>query len=132
MFKKKVQHHQPLYDLIFNTDPERTKFLLKLWKHFLIFNKHFGEFILWMGTCVGPLMMLAMVMFSDLYLVWKPTLFSILPGSDYKRAFLAAKREVAQFWHHHMQLFHRQSFRGITSSPMQYCFNYYSLMLFRL
>ena len=98
---------------IMNSSIERTKFLLKAWSKFLGFCKVFGELLLWFGTSAGPLMVLTMVMMADFYLVWKPAIFTFLPGSDYKRAFIQAKQEVARFFRHHVLFWHRQEIKGL-------------------
>ena len=95
-------------EYIFNSPIERTKFILKYWNIFIVVFNVFLELLLWIGTCQGPLLMLTMVLISDLYLVWKPALFTFLPGSDYKSAYIQAKREVARFFQFHIAFWHKQ------------------------
>ena len=104
---------------IFNSPIERTKFILKYWNKFIVFLNVFLELLLWIGTCQGPLLMLTSVLLSDFYLVWKPSLFSILPDTQYKEAFLAARNEVMRFFRHHMHIMHRHEIKG-TSIKTKY------------
>ena len=57
-------------------------------------------------------MVLTLFLLCDFYLVWKPAIFTFLPDSDYKKAFLEAKSEVARFWRHHMKIMHRHEING--------------------
>lgn len=97
---------------IFNSPIERTKFILKYWSKFLFCCKVLGELLLWVGSCAGPLLMLAMVMIADFYLVWKPAIFTFLPGSDFRGAFIQAKYEVARFFRHFTKYWHRHEIEG--------------------
>ena len=108
--KKHTEHVEN--ETIFNSHIQRTKFILKCWSKFLASCKVMGEVTLWFGTCAGPLMVLTMVMLADFYLVWKPALFTFLPGTDFKGAFIQAKQEVARFFRHHTQFWHKQEIKG--------------------
>ena len=98
---------------------ERTKYLFKLWNKLKDFFEVAAELLLWIGTCQGPLLMLTMVLLSDFYLVWKPALFAFLPGSDYKAAFIQAKREVAEFFRFHIKFWHKHEIKGFDRIPSQ-------------
>ena len=100
-------------ETIFNSSIERTKLALKLWSKFLACSKIIGELLLWLGSCAGPLIILSLILLADFYLVWKPAIFTFLPGSDYKRAFIQAKQEVARFIRHHVLTWHRQEIKGM-------------------
>ena len=104
---------------IFNSSIERTKFLLKWWNKVLFFLSVMAELLLWIGTCQGPLLMLTLVLLSDFYLVWKPAIFTFLPGSDYKQAYIQAKREVAAFFRYHVTFWHKQDIEGFDKLPQE-------------
>ena len=87
---------------------DRTKFLVKLWALTLAIWNPISEVLLWCGTCTGTMMMLTLILLCDFYLVWKPALFTFLPGSDYKSAYIQAKREVARFFQFHIAFWHKQ------------------------
>ena len=95
-----------------NSPVERTKLMIRLWTNFLAFSKVFGEILLWLCTCTGPFLVLFMVILADTYLVWKPFIFSLLPGSDYKKAFLEAKVEVARFFRNHINFWYKHEIQG--------------------
>ena len=91
---------------------DRTKFLVKLWALTLAIWHPISEVLLWCGTCTGTMMMLTLILLCDFYLVWKPALFSVLPDTNYKEAFLAARNEVMRFFRHHMHIMHRHEIKG--------------------
>eukprot|EP00093_Oithona_nana_P012897 12897.XXX_79771_81189_1 [CDS] Oithona nana genome sequencing. len=96
---------------------DRTKFLVKLWALTLAIWNPVSEVLLWCGTCTGTMMMLTLILLCDFYLVWKPALFSILPDTQYKEAFLAARNEVMRFFRHHMHIMHRHEIKGFEKIP---------------
>ena len=98
---------------------ETTKFLFKSWNKLKEFLKVVAELLLWIGTCQGPLLILTMVLLSDFYLVWKPVIFTFLPGSDYKAAFFQAKREVAEFFRFHIMFWHKHEIKGFDKIPSE-------------
>ena len=64
--------------------------------------------------------MTPLVMLCDFYLVWKPTIYTLLPGSDYKKAFRVAKKEVATFFQTHMKLYYNHEIGGKKYSISSY------------
>ena len=111
-FILKIQAAKML-NLNFQFAIEDIKILNKIWQKIKFFFKVIGEQLLWIGSCAGPLMVLTLIMLCDFYLVWKPFLFTLLPGSNYKKAFRVAKREVATFFQHHMKMFYGHEYKGI-------------------
>ena len=112
----------------FKLKPNSVKTLIELWKKILFVFKVFGELLLWIGTCSGAMMFLTMVMLCDFYLVWKPTIYTLLPGSDYKKAFRVAKKEVATFFQTHMKLYYNHEIDGKKYS----IYSYSSLFIYQI
>ena len=111
---------------------DNIKFLNHSWEKLSFAIKVFGELLLWLGSCCGPLMVLTLVMLCDFYLVWKPTIYTLLPGSDYKKAFRVAKKEVATFFQTHMKLYYNHEIDGKKYSISSYSSLFiYQLIFFR-
>ena len=91
---------------------EKTKFMVKTWSVLQAIWNPLSEVLLWIGTCTGTMMVLTIFLLSEFYLVWKPAIFTLLPDTDYRQAFLTARLEVMRFFRHHMYIFHRHEIKG--------------------